>query len=139
MIVLLCFVFLILLSLFLAYYCYYGHNQPSEDHKRAQTIEKEDFNVNLDLIPNAKILKSVMLDTEKVKRPKRQENGLKLLGDKLRALSESNVHELTLYQDYMSELYSLDFNMLKKVLETQHYNVTTTTDYYGADLIVIRW
>lgn len=139
MIVLLFFVSLILLSLYLAYCFHYEHDHPSEDHKCVQTIEKEDFNVNLDLIPNAKMLKSAMLEAEKVKRPKRQETGLKMLGDKLRALSESDVHELTLYQDYMSELYSLDFKILKQVLETQHYDVTATTDYYGADLIVIRW
>lgn len=93
--------------------------------------------MNLDLIPTAKELHSVVIDEE---RAKRQEKGIKVIGTQLRKANELCLHEITLYKNYMIKTYSLDVVMLKKVFEEKGYEVTVTKDGFGfADSIVIRW
>lgn len=93
--------------------------------------------MNLNLIPSAEELKSVMLDAE---RAKRQEKGIKAISAQLHRTSEFGQHEITLHQNYMIKTYSLDVVMLKKVFEEKGYYVTATKDGYGyTDSIVIQW
>lgn len=93
--------------------------------------------MNLDLIPNAEVLKNITIDAE---RAKRQEIGIKVISAQLCRTSESGRHEMTLNGDYMIKTYSLDILMLKTVFEEKGYKVTVIKDGYGyTDSIVIKW
>jgi len=93
--------------------------------------------MNLDLIPTAAELHSVMIDAE---RAKRQEKGIKVISVQLRKANELGLHEITLHKNYMLKTYSLDVVMLMKVFSEKGYKVTATKDGFGyTDSIIINW
>lgn len=76
--------------------------------------------MNFDVIPAAEELHSITIDVE---RAKRQEKGLKAISTQLSKANELGLHEITLYQNYMIQTYSLDVEILKKVFEEKGYDV----------------
>jgi len=93
--------------------------------------------MNFDVIPTASELHHVTIDAE---RAKRQEKRIKVISTQLSKANGLGLHELTLYQNYMIQTYSLDVEMLKKVFEEKGYDVASTKDGFGFTVsIVIRW